>query len=668
MTRSIRPRRRLLLSALLVGAAGRLAFANVTTSQYTDQSHFDYQRVGIPDLDQKRVGLPNAGACYCVPSSTMNMLMYAANHGFPGLPPGPGTWTGYDTYYDATGFIDDLGALMQICPGGQDPECAGGACDADADCTFSCGGGGGTAQDGLVAFMGAAGDDFTFTLNYASESWAPQLHWFAQVATGPGAPLMRVSYGRYDTVAFTPQNQPIVKRSGGHAVTFAGAFANGSDKHLFVRDPAQDESPDDVFGQSTFTTKDLDVQDILVRFTNQDGGVITEWDSRWMSGLNEPHADGRMRLVDGALVMRPKQGYTFLETVIVNVPLGPGWIGTLPEDPPIIDLAANINVVCPDPDGLGLVALATPAGGVQSMYYVSPTTGASTVIAEARDAVVLTSGRRFDLYTASNHPNGSTVARFRPRVAGAQGEYDQVAAVTLPWQIDAGAYDDETDQLVLISASAHKLVRVPRTLGSEGEPIETFDIPTAVPMAAPMSVAIEPGGTAWIASPASDAVFGLTADADGVQWESHAHPDFVDPTCTSFDDAGRMYIRHAEGVIVCKRDGAGGWDQENASAFDGVFMGDRLFIERSRTNFDPEEHDGPDWEHIDPADLLPIGRAIPDCSGDTNLDGVVDVVDLVNVILDWGTDGAALGGDVDMSGLVDVQDLVTVILSWGACQ
>ncbi|MHC5005545.1 MAG: hypothetical protein ACYTJ0_20785, partial [Planctomycetota bacterium] len=46
---------------------------------------------------------------------------------------------------------------------------------------------------------------------------------------------------------------------------------------------------------------------------------------------------------------------------------------------------------------------------------------------------------------------------------------------------------------------------------------------------------------------------------------------------------------------------------------------------------------------------------------DTNADGVVDVDDLINVMLDWGTDGAAHGGDVSGDGVVDVDDLVMVL-------
>ena len=63
-----------------------------------------------------------------------------------------------------------------------------------------------------------------------------------------------------------------------------------------------------------------------------------------------------------------------------------------------------------------------------------------------------------------------------------------------------------------------------------------------------------------------------------------------------------------------------------------------------------------------------------ECEGDTNGDGDVNVDDLNNIILDWGTDGSANGGDVsdntgagDPDGIVDVGDLVAVITAWGDC-
>jgi hypothetical protein len=58
------------------------------------------------------------------------------------------------------------------------------------------------------------------------------------------------------------------------------------------------------------------------------------------------------------------------------------------------------------------------------------------------------------------------------------------------------------------------------------------------------------------------------------------------------------------------------------------------------------------------------------CPGDTDGSGMVDAVDLINVILDWGCTSppGPCPGDVNLDGIVDVGDLVLVILSWGGCE
>ncbi|MHC4992503.1 MAG: hypothetical protein ACYTGC_16140, partial [Planctomycetota bacterium] len=55
------------------------------------------------------------------------------------------------------------------------------------------------------------------------------------------------------------------------------------------------------------------------------------------------------------------------------------------------------------------------------------------------------------------------------------------------------------------------------------------------------------------------------------------------------------------------------------------------------------------------------------CPADTNGDGAVDADDLVNLILDWDTNGSGHGGDVDGNGTVGSDDLVELILAWGQC-
>ncbi len=53
----------------------------------------------------------------------------------------------------------------------------------------------------------------------------------------------------------------------------------------------------------------------------------------------------------------------------------------------------------------------------------------------------------------------------------------------------------------------------------------------------------------------------------------------------------------------------------------------------------------------------------PSCLPDVNLDGLVDVADLVAVLLAFGSTDT--GADVNHDGQVDVQDLVDLLLAWG---
>jgi hypothetical protein len=62
------------------------------------------------------------------------------------------------------------------------------------------------------------------------------------------------------------------------------------------------------------------------------------------------------------------------------------------------------------------------------------------------------------------------------------------------------------------------------------------------------------------------------------------------------------------------------------------------------------------------------GNGVPDeceCPTDVNRDGAIDVLDLVAVLLAWGTGDAA--ADINQDGTVDVLDLVAVLTTWGTC-
>jgi hypothetical protein len=59
----------------------------------------------------------------------------------------------------------------------------------------------------------------------------------------------------------------------------------------------------------------------------------------------------------------------------------------------------------------------------------------------------------------------------------------------------------------------------------------------------------------------------------------------------------------------------------------------------------------------------------PPCVGDTDGNGAVDIDDLVNIVLDFGFEGAdpPNGGDVNGDMIVDVDDIVEAVLNFGAC-
>ncbi len=66
-----------------------------------------------------------------------------------------------------------------------------------------------------------------------------------------------------------------------------------------------------------------------------------------------------------------------------------------------------------------------------------------------------------------------------------------------------------------------------------------------------------------------------------------------------------------------------------------------------------------------------MGLPIPQCPGDANGDGEVNVTDLIIVITAWGTNDCVanvdgLCGDFP-ANCVNVLDLVTVITNWGPC-
>ena len=56
----------------------------------------------------------------------------------------------------------------------------------------------------------------------------------------------------------------------------------------------------------------------------------------------------------------------------------------------------------------------------------------------------------------------------------------------------------------------------------------------------------------------------------------------------------------------------------------------------------------------------------PECEGDINADGVVNVNDLMAIIAAWGP-CTGCDADVNVDGVVNVNDLMAIIAAWGPC-
>ncbi|MDZ4829083.1 MAG: hypothetical protein SGJ09_02660 [Phycisphaerae bacterium] len=660
---------RAVAAVLLAGAATSLAVANVSVSQWTSATNFQHKRVGMPDMDQRRAGLPNDGNCYCAPTSFVNLAIYIANHGYPQVEPGPGNYIGYDHYADVTNLLEVLGEEASISPGGadpDDPDCndSEGSGGGDGECSnLGCGGSVKAVYDAYVTFdyFGAAFDDLVFTARSLDANAPVASHSaFAQLAFD-GA-VIELCYGRYEVIGFW-NGIPAWKRKGGHCVTMNEIFRNGSDRTVSVRDPAQDDG--DVFGPSPFVTKTYDITDVtLLTTSDPDEGPIVNVGFKILPAIDEPQEDGKHRLLDGYFAISPKTGSFWKDSNFVKkLPLSSGFGGYVPSHQttpppiayPIVDLVYDEN-------GVGWIAL---AGGTEvsppRLVKIDPVASTTTVLADLT-ALQLAINRFNDVYTLRTSPpvverrDSNGVLKGTASIAG------------VPRAI---ACDDKKDFVYVVvpgtSGFGGTIRRYPRSLGLDGAPVSVFTIAPTVQIGTNLRAAVNPiDQRLWISSETTDnaRAFSLPSVPGGPVAPVESVGGFAALTGIEFDDSGRLYAVDGGEVKEFKKDPIRDWIILKSSQFAGIDVGSMVRIAKSRSNFDPIQHATPGWLNIDTNDLEDLGTNTPDCIGDLNGDGVVDGADLAIILGSWGGVGIA---DIDENGVVDGADLAAVLGAWGAC-
>ncbi len=659
-TTAVIGRGRVVAAVALAGLACSFAGANITVNIWNSPTSFHHKRVGVPDMDQRRVGLPNGGDCYCAPTAYVNMMIYIANHGYPQVTPGVGDFTGYDHYYDVTSLLEELGANASISPGGPDP--------SDPDCNGQGGGNGEcdslpcggkitnvfNAFDG-AGYFGTARDNLVFTAKSLDPN-APSTSFTALGQLAIAGNIIEICYGRYAPVG-TVSGITVYKRGSGHCITMNGIDREGSDLSISVRDPAQDDG--DPFGPSPFVTKIYDITNLALLTTSDDPeqGPIVNVALNVLPAIDEPQSDGKKRLVDGYFAIRPKSGVFWKDLQFVkDLPLSVGFgVDPIPHPAPL----APILDLVQDENNLGwFVLTAGNAGTPPQLLKMNPISGDVDVLATTT-ATQLAINRFDDLFTMVPSP---------PSVESRSSLGVLKATASLAGVPRAIACDDQKDLLYVVvpgsSGFGGTIVGYPRSLGA---PVKTWTIGSSVQLGASMRAAVNPtDGTLWIASATTDIArgFSLPATPRGPVAPVESITGFSVLTGIDFDDGGRAYLVNDGAVKVFERSSSGQWTAVDAGAFNGVDVGSMVRIAKSRSNFDPALHDTPDWNNFEVDQLEVLGVSVPDCLGDLNGDATIDAADLAILLGQWGGNGIA---DLDASGAVNAADLGILLGGWGGC-
>jgi len=617
------------LAGLCVSA--QRADADVEYAYYVNSGIWGFDISHMSDLDQVRAGLPGNGGSHCVPTASMNLFAYVANHGFPEVFPGPGYWQASSgpMYDEMTGNILLLGAVM-----GTTPE----------DGTNGAG-----WETGMEAVLNGTGK-FDIINKWSGGSYSPKVREMAQQVALGG--IVACAYGRY-TVLGTIGGVPVLDRGGGHAVTMQKALANSTTSGvMWYRDPADSS---DQFTQSPYGSREMPFVTGAYRLDWQPLTVL----SMDRMVINPPPSDGRLRIIDQYMAIRPKSGYAFqpssngLSVIVAGI--SDFFIGQT------IDIDLN-TLGGPMIDGIvnaeqtGVFVLVDPDdGGTEELHAVFPFEEEPRLIGELLRADHLAISPMGPVYAAS----GVALMCIDPNVLNP--EPVQIPIPHPPCDI---SFDPVSQQVALLSPDGVLMMTAADLKG----PVMETDIPDGVPLNAQSSMSVNPSdGTIWVITPGEDSMWGLTPVVGGpLLVEEVALEEIVRPQSIDVDDKGTLFVNTLDGLFCVTQDKDGNWIAKADELFGDLPPGTKFCASKSSSNFDPENHIGPSFRHLQPDELLRIGTFVPACPGDVVPDGVIDLADLNLVLETFGTGvEPQTAGDANGDGVVDLEDLNMVLSNFG---
>lgn len=640
----------LVLGGALLTLGAQRGAANVYGS-YSSNSNFTWRVTNMTDIDQRRSvggsrpGLPFDGAMYCVPTATINVSAYIANHGYPFVLPGAGDWSSssVNPYNTITNLQFSLGGIM-----GTDP-------DPNGNGT----GGSGNLAGNLFLYNGYF---FDVVRKHAASYYAPTANEIGLM--GLQGALLHLGYGRYDYhVAGNPSMIHLDARTGGHAVTATRVSVSGSNVTFKYRDPSTDK-PANSF-QSPFENEVISVTNKVVE---RNGVPVL------MSDMNI-NTGGQKRFIDSCTGIFPRYGITNYSggdggaqslQVIIPQPLRP-LVGVQTRTYAIPSTIGPILDVAVSPDRLHYLFLADDFQGdgfgfTSGLFRVDPFTGDVTRL------MGITNPRRMAF---SRFPNEIFVAETRTLhridLSTTPPTIVQQHTVAAGLAIDALAFAPDTDEVLALSGFDDVILRYRRTtIGTEPPATETLPA-GATFLAGKMFLDVSPvDGSLGLGCDASTTIVRLTRVTDSYAFQS----SFTAPSAPRglhIDDTGQYLLLGDGSVRTFRRvvpapGGPGAW-QEQQTPWNGVSFGTMLNITRSVSD-DANDEEGPAFRNLTEAEIVQ-GAIDPGCPGDANQDDFVDFLDLNIVLSEYGGQGMWLEGDVDDDGFVGFTDLNHVLSAYG---
>jgi hypothetical protein len=586
-------------------------------------------RYGVPDFDQQRSGLLDNGNQHCVPTSALNWMAYARNHGLANtMGHTSPNWAAASEYAHVTTRLDKMGDLMETDSGGT---------------TI------GWAAEGLRRYFDFYNVPawFTFTGYVAGENWTPSptaMRYF--LANGN---LVNFCFGRYNLVGSRWD------RDGGHCMSLIGVRNPcAANPAILFKNPSAGDS---ILSQSAFETGSWTVTSAV---RNIGGETRTVWEPTGQDGVTT-----NRKFIDKLLVMHPFFGWTAPPTSSGFVLVNPAFLNNVLQAQVVVQSPNGASTtgfaISPREPGF-FASTASDNNNPAQLWFYSQ--------AEERFTLITSLGTRagfFGLATTRQGDliaiGGGTIRKYR--VPG-DGSVRLLQETAIPYNTNAIAIDDSTDDVYVLARDRRRLLRY-----ADADlllPASDYNLPSQIVLSGECSMSVDPTDAhPWITSEGSGAAYELSraATTDQILLAStEPLTQYPSPRSLRFDDRGGM--RFISGGLVralkYNPDTRHYVPDPDAPLADTPANG-FLDISVSRDNFEPARDQTPGWRDVtpsrDPSETI-------DCPADFNGDNQVDFFDYLDFVA--ALEGNDYDADVNFDLVLDFFDYLDFV-GWysGGC-